>query len=359
MFDVGFYMRVTPLRKRLEAGERIEAEELHDMLESYRDPTPVVYNIETTNACNMRCRMCPRTTMMTRPVEALERDTFVRVVDQLSPTDPALWRKWTAFAQREYGVPPDRPSENHFFLYVIPRVIQLHGYGDPLLDEHMAEYVARLSEGGFESYFSCNPANIDRSAMERMMENGLTYIKYSIESTDDERFRSIRGERSNFTESYRDIEYLLDLKARRGFETTVVITMLDLNFEDQADEYERLRRAFDDKDVYLYLKSEDQQWYREDYHGTESIHWRETCKHPWMSMTVKSNGEAAMCMEDFDNEIVLGDVRSTSLADIWNGERYRQLRWDHLLRPPGIKCTEQCDMPLVGDFLASASDEDR
>ena len=129
--------------------------------------------------------------------------------------------------------------------------------------------------------------------------------------------------------------------------------MLDLNFEDQEVEFEHLRRAFAGKDVYLYLKSEDQQWYREDYHGTQSIHWREICKHPWMSMTVKSNGEAAMCMEDFNNEIILGDVRRESLADIWNGERYRQLRWDHLLRPPGIKCTEQCDMPLVGDFLVS------
>ena len=356
MFDIGFYMRVTPLRRRLEAGEQFEADELYELLEAYRSPTPVVYNIETTNACNMRCRMCPRTTMMTRSVEALDRPTFLHVIDQLSPIDPAVWARWTAFVQREYCVAPDQPSENHFFLYVIPRVIQLHGYGDPLLDEHMGAYVELLTERGFDSYFSCNPANIDRVAMERMMENGLTYIKYSIESTDDERFKSIRGERSNYSESYRDIEYLLALKAQRGLPTTVVITMLDLNFEDQATEYENLRRAFSGKDVYLYLKSEDQQWYREDYHGTQSIHWREICKHPWMSMTVKSNGEAAMCMEDFNNEIILGDVRRESLADIWNGERYRQLRWDHLLRPPGIKCTEQCDMPLVGDFLKGAGE---
>ena len=62
--------------------------------------------------------------------------------------------------------------------------------------------------------------------------------------------------------------------------------------------------------MYLYLKSEDQQWYRKDYHGTQSVHWSECCKHPWMSMTIKSNGEACMCMEDFDNEIVLGDART-------------------------------------------------
>lgn len=37
---------------------------------------PVVYNIETTNRCNMRCKMCPRTTMMTRKIEDIDRETF-------------------------------------------------------------------------------------------------------------------------------------------------------------------------------------------------------------------------------------------------------------------------------------------
>jgi wyosine [tRNA(Phe)-imidazoG37] synthetase (radical SAM superfamily) len=356
LFDVGFFMRVTPLRKRLESGECIPPDVVLEELEALRDPRPVVYNIETTNACNMRCRMCPRTTMMSRPVEALEAATFRHVVDQLTPVDPIRWSQWTAFAESEYGVGPHTPSENHFFLYVIPRVIQLHGYGDPLLDPHLADHVALLTERGFDSYFSCNPANIDRVATERMMENGLTWIKYSVESTDDERFRSIRGERSNFTQSYRDIEHLLDMKARRGLGTTVVITMLDLNFPDQQSEYERLRAAFAGKDVYLYLKSEDQQWYREDYHGTQSIHWRELCKHPWMSMTVKSNGELAMCMEDFDNEIVLGDARREPLERIWNGAAYARFRRDHVLATPGIKCTAQCDMPVAGELLAASGE---
>lgn len=55
-----------------------------------------------------------------------------------------------------------------------------------------------------------------------------------------------------------------------------------------------------DLDVYIYLKSEDQQWYRkdetlkvylekrdrdvpeqeQDFYGTNSIHWMEYCKHP-------------------------------------------------------------------------------
>ena len=53
----------------------------------------------------------------------------------------------------------------------------------------------------------------------------------------------------------------------------------------------------------------------------------------------------------FNNEIILGDARKESLYDIWNGERYQQFRKDHFEFARGIKCTEQCDMKLVGNYF--------
>lgn len=72
-------------------------------------------------------------------------------------------------------------SENNFYLHVIPSVIQLHGYGDFLLDKNMPCYVKSLTDRGFRSYFNCNPANINLEEVTEMFENGLNYIKYSIE----------------------------------------------------------------------------------------------------------------------------------------------------------------------------------
>ncbi|MDD5358235.1 MAG: SPASM domain-containing protein [Candidatus Nanoarchaeia archaeon] len=351
MFDISFYMRMKWLEK---ADYKIvnQNANLFMMFDLFRNKNPIVYNIETTNACNMKCKMCPRTTMMTRPIETMKPELFEKIVNQLNLIDYKLWKEWNEFTQREYGIGYDsEPSENHFFLHVIPRVIQLHGYGDPLLDKNMARYVKLLTDRGFQSYFSCNPANIDIEKTVEMFANGLSYIKYSIESTRDDIHKEIRGSASNFSESYAKICQLLDIKRKCGYKTVIVITMLDLNAENQAEEYVALKKAFDGKDVYLYLKSEDTQWYRKDYHGTKSIHWSEFCKHPWMSMTIKSNGEACMCMEDFNNEIILGDANTESLYDIWNGEKYRQFRQDHFDKKPGLRCTERCDMKMIGDLI--------
>lgn len=67
-------------------------------------------------------------------------------------------------------------------------------------------------------------------------------------------------------------------------------------------------------------------------------------------MTIKSNGEAAMCVEDFNNEIILGDARKESLYAIWNGEKYKRFREDQFNVKRGIKCAEQCDMKLIGEY---------
>jgi len=351
MIDINFWRKFDPIRTQLEEGKKIGKEELFTILEDLRDKNPIIYNIETTNACNMRCQMCPRTTMMTRKIETLPINLFIKIVDQIKPHQKSDWTDWEKYAEARYHVSPRDMSENNFFLYIIPKIIQLHGYGDPLLDPNIGKCVKILNERGFHSYFSCNPTNINIDKTIEMFENGLDYIKYSIESTEDLRHKEIRGEASNFTESYKKILELLDLKKQRGYKTTIVITMIDVNKEDQLEQYNKLKEAFKDLDVYIYFKSEDQQWYRKDYHGTKAIHWSEVCKHAWMSTTIKSNGEVAMCMEDFNNEIILGDVSKNSLYDIWNGEKYSKFRRDNMNLTPGLKCVEKCDMKLMGEYF--------
>ncbi len=351
MIDINFYMSIFDLKQRIMSGEKIDSREVIDRFEEYRSEVPVVYNIETTNACNMRCEMCPRTTMMTRKVETMDDRVFDRVIDEIEPFSSLEWEKWQAFVEEKYGISRNDMSENHYFLHVIPKVVQLHGYGDPLLDTRLPERVKKMTEKGLQSYFSCNPANINVEKNIDIFNNGLGYIKYSIESVDDFIHKKIRGDASNFEAAYKKIICMLEAKKKYGFTTTIVITMLDLNRKDQLDEFKKLQKAFSGHDVYIYLKSQDQQWYQDKNEGTNSIHWTEFCQFPWSSMTIKSNGEAAMCVEDFNNEIILGDTRKQSLREIWNGGEYERLRRSHFELDREMKCTGQCDMKLIGRFV--------
>ena len=54
MFDINFYMQSYALIKEIDNGKEFSKLELYNYFEKIRSKDPIVYNIETTNACNMR-----------------------------------------------------------------------------------------------------------------------------------------------------------------------------------------------------------------------------------------------------------------------------------------------------------------
>lgn len=344
MIDIYFYMKVHDWKKQVTTGG-VQRKGALKFLESCRSAYPVVFNIETTNACNMTCPFCPRTTLMTRPVKTMGEGIFEHVADQLYPHPRELWNEWIRFAKHNYGVSVWEQSENAFFLYILPRVIVLHGYGDPLLDPHIPDYVGMLTRRDVPSYFSCNPANIRLDRTERAFENGLNYIKYAIDSLSD----PARG-KDAFQHDYPLIMDVLNMKAQKGYDTQVIITMIDLGHPNQEEEFAALKEAFKGTDVYIYMKSADQS----NLTGSDkpkSIHWSEFCQIPWSSMSISSMGLSVSCQENFDSDIVLGDVMKESLFDIWNGDKYKELRRQHIEGPVNTICYDYCEMTKLSELL--------
>ena len=114
MIDIHFYMKIHELNQELLKGGKPDKEYVIRKFSEFRSTEPVVYNIETTNACNMSCKMCPRTTMMTRSVETIKKDNFIQIVDQLRPWDKTEWDQWKQFVLKNclfskiYGLIPVR-----------------------------------------------------------------------------------------------------------------------------------------------------------------------------------------------------------------------------------------------------------
>jgi MoaA/NifB/PqqE/SkfB family radical SAM enzyme len=67
------------------------------------------------------------------------------------------------------------------------------------------------------------------------------------------------------------------------------------------------------------------------------------CLRPSSSLYIRTNGEAVLCCGDLFGEVVLGDVRTTSLRDVWQNEKYRAIR-SHLATQGrrGLRLCENC-----------------
>lgn len=340
MYDIDFYMKISRLKRRLMSGEKRTGKDVFNRLEQRRSHDPVVYSIETTNACHLRCHTCPRTTMMKRPIKTLDMETFKRIARAIKPFSKERWQRWERFVKKEYRVTKNEMSENHFFLLIIAKAIALHGYGDPLLDKNMPERVKILSEKNIPTYFSCHPDSLDMEKIREIFKSGLSYLKLS----------------GNFLTSpnfHKKIDDLLTLKRKGRYPTSIIISMVDCDKPGQKEEFKRLKGSLAGKEVYLYWKSQDQRWYKRNSTPNRSIHWLEFCQFPWSSISIKSNGDVVQCECDLNSETVIGNAKKESLHRIWNGPRARSFREDHFNLRPDIKCTLRCDRPLVGKLIKS------
>ena len=102
---------------------------------------------------------------------------------------------------------------------------------------------------------------------------------------------------------------------------------------------------------YLYLKSQDVRWYRDNSVSTRSIHWSEFCQFPWSSITVTASGKISICSQDYNDMMIMGNLFGDSLYDIWNGNKYKIFRNKHFDLDPNIKCSMECDNKLIGEFI--------
>ena len=350
MYDIKFFQEVADFKQRVVDGKmtRNDVVGIERELDRLRSREPHVFNIETTNHCNMTCIMCPRTTLMTRDIDWIDVDAFGQVLDQIKPHDPEALDEFWSFINDRYGITFDHHDENAFYFYIVSRCVILHGYGEPLVDKNIVDRVQACTDRGIPTYFSCVPANITVKRAERVMEAGLSVLKFSIDSLTDEQQKQIRGKHNNFERAYETMLDVIKMRDRQGYKTIIVPTMIALSEDNDARKmHDQFLNLWKDYDVFAYVKSQDNRWYFEDDQEMENrSHYREQyCEYPWTSMTVMADGSVVPCTQDYDCEMAQGNINDQTLEEIWNGENYNNLRHWHVTGnfPAGHKCSERCD----------------
>ncbi|MDP3791586.1 MAG: SPASM domain-containing protein [Candidatus Omnitrophota bacterium] len=366
MFDISFFRTTSEIKKKIvDMKSHIRQAEVSAILRKHTDEYPCVFNIETTNACNMKCKMCPRTSLMRRPAQVMKMGLFEKVIKQIMPHKKEAMDSFWKFIADEYRIHPSDKSENAFYFYTVSKSLILHGYGEPPLDPYLVERIALCSKYNIPTYFSCVPANIDVDKFIKMMEAGVGVIKFAMDAIDDESAKKIRGKSNDFTRSYKLIRELINAKSKNpSLKTKIVITMLDLSrSKNSVKMHDDFMGLWKDRDVYAYIKSQDNQWYyKDDDAGKPRSHYEtQYCEFPWTSMTVMVDGSVVPCTQDYNCEMVLGNANSQTLKEIWNSVDYKNFRRWHINGdfPKDHKCYTRCDQKLICKRLKKEINNER
>jgi MoaA/NifB/PqqE/SkfB family radical SAM enzyme len=274
---------------------------------------PKTFFLELTNHCNLRCSMCnfhSPSVSRRREKGYMQTSLALRLLDEIA------------------GLGPERPW------------IALHGAGEPLLHKDLPLILTHGASLGLDVGFLTNGMLLDREMTSRILDTGITWIGFSIDGIDKEKFDKYRcgadydlvvGNVLTFIEQMR----LKQLRVR----TMVNMTMQDEMKADVPGFVKFWRDKVDEVMVSPMrpIGSRDNALARE-MPETKRV----PCYMLTSMMVIFWNGEVGLCCEDWFNDGRMGDTNCSSLREIWNGTRFSEFR---SLDETG----RQAEIPLCGD----------
>jgi len=260
---------------------------------------PSVVRIETTNACNARCAICPHR-VMRRPARQMEDALFARIVDECA----------------RGGC----------------RQIHLHNIGEPLLDPQLAERIRYAKRRGVRcvKIFS-NGSLLDEQWARRLIEAGLDEIKISFDGGTRDEFQRLRPP-LEFDRVLENVCRLVTLRNQLGSPLRILATCATTGDRREAA---RILRPIVDSLLFSRVH---------DWAGTEPLGPRRSVRKPclrlWRTLTVLAGGEVSLCCLDYNGRHLLGRIDGrTTLEAVWHSPAYAEVRRRHVEARQG-------DLPL-------------
>lgn len=282
---------------------------------------PKTVIVETTNACNLRCKMCHvwgQGAAKKREVGFISKELWGKAFHELSHWDETV-------------------------------NLALHGAGEPVLHKDFPAILASAAaiknlSVGFLSNGSLWTEELTRA----ILDTGVSWIGFSVDGTDPEKYRKYRGTDLKKVEAA--IEYLVS--SRRGEKPSVFLNMVALPDLDPQSFLDRWIGIVDEVKISKYRPVGHRDFL------TQKIK-RIPCYLLDEMLVLTWDGKAVLCCEDIWADNVVGVFPSQSLLEIWNSRVFNRIRRLHAKgRENEISICTDCDS-WSNSFTREEVDETR
>jgi|SRR3954465_11266375 MoaA/NifB/PqqE/SkfB family radical SAM enzyme len=275
----------------------------------YFKSIPGVIIIDVTNACNLRCPVCPVTFAMTRLRGLMPIERFRAIIDDLG----------------RYGHTP---------------AIYFNFSGEPTLNKILPDMIAYASARGHDTFVSTNATKMDEAMAEQLIRAGLGRINLCLDGFNKEAHEAYRVG-SDFHEVRRRIEIFLAVRRRLGARkpVTVLQTLLTSYSEGDMEEIVAWAREigfdqvrFKSFSLGSYTDGEQRAAYsrflptRPELRRHQNDRERATCTAPVHQSVVFWNGQLGLCCIDYDQMIELPNVDEHGFVAAFRSDRAARAR---------------------------------
>jgi radical SAM protein with 4Fe4S-binding SPASM domain len=231
---------------------------------------PVEWMVETTNRCNLACPMCPRTT-----VDFQQRDMQLEFFKQILQSHPEAEEIWP------------------------------YGFGEPLLNPSLFEFIAYAKQQKRVVALSSNAALLNAESGRRLLQSGLDYLILPVDGVEKNAYETNR-----YPAQYDRIESQIDrfLSQKLALGSRLHVTLQMIRMKNNDGQVEAFRRR----------------WRRA---GVDAVRVRDDLSGG--PLFVQAAGAVIPCPY-YHGSAPFGDLNRQSAREIWASEPMQQLRAAHL-----------------------------
>ena len=270
---------------------------------------PAEIIMEPTNACNLRCLLCPTHLIMKRERGFMRLELFKEVID-------------------EFGNSSKKPQ------------ISFNFAGEPLLNKSLPEMIKYAKDSGHKTFVSTNATLLSEEAAEKIILSGLDSIHVCLDGFSKEAHESYR-KGSVFEKVKENIENFAKKREALGRKNPLIClqVLLTSYSENQMDEMTQWARNIgldfvnfktlslgsytskETKDEVGYLLPKSDKFKRK----ISSI-YKTICRNPLHQAVVYWNGDLGLCCVDFDNALKLPNIKTEGFLKTYNSKKVIKLR---------------------------------
>jgi MoaA/NifB/PqqE/SkfB family radical SAM enzyme len=285
--------------------------------------------IETINACNSTCKLCPvGEGRRSRPVRTLDMHTYCRFIDELGP-----------YAES----------------------VTLNNWGEPLLDRYLVERIRYAARIGLLTGISSNLQHLTDAAAEDLVTSGLTVIYISLHAASQETYEAYQPGRS-FSRVLENVRKLVNARRRNRDRAPKlkalfvhsrkneheIATLPDFVRTLGIDGFQVVPISLNGRFIWSDLQMADRGLSEEQFCQElveRAAKWlpkadfitlnksfpppnkQRTCDRLWRAGVLNSDGSIAPCCDVFRPENDFGHyVPDRPFREVWNNEKFRVAR---------------------------------
>ena len=270
---------------------------------------PSFVHVETTNHCNAQCPMCPQKNMQ-RARGVMADELYQKILDECA-THKDTVKRFVPYMQ-----------------------------GEPLTDPDIFARIKVAKERGMKHVFlSTNAGLLNQERTRTLLESGLDSLRINFDGGSPASYEKMRYP-LKYEDVSRNIAYLIKQKRlRRRTKPEIVLSFIETDIN--RGEYPLVRKQWAGRaDMIVWIPAHN-------YSGQVAVNTPRAAYNPcidlWHKISILVNGDAALCCLDYEGQIILGNVREKSIAELWNSPQMNEVRNGHLageVIPFCRKCSE-------------------